>query len=276
MSRALPLTVAGLKAGYGDRAVLDGLSLPPFEPGGITALVGPNGAGKSTLLRVIAGLVPATGSIRLGDRELIGAAPRLRAESVAFMPQTLPQRVALTVLETVLSALKASPFEGQPQDETEARHRAVAILERIGIADLGLRYLDHLSGGQRQLASLAQVAVRQPAVLLLDEPTSSLDLKYQVVVMQLVRELAAEGRIVVVVLHDLSLAARWADRIVVLERGAVRAAGEPGVAITRDVLGSVYGVDARVERCSRGQLQVIVDGLVDSGADPNRVDGGGR
>jgi len=267
MSRALPLSVSGLQAGYGDRTVLDGLSLPPFEPGQITALVGPNGAGKSTLLRVIAGLVPARGSIRLGDRELLGAAPRFRAESVAFMPQTLPQRVALTVLETVLSALKASPFDGRPEDETEARHRAVAILERIGIADLGLRYLDHLSGGQRQLASLAQVAVRQPAVLLLDEPTSSLDLKYQVVVMQLVRELAAEGRIVVVVLHDLSLAARWADRVVVLERGAVRAAGEPGMAITRDVLASVYGVDARVERCSQGHLQVIVDGLVASASD---------
>ena len=141
------------------------------------------------------------------------------------MPQTLPQRVALTVLEAVIAALRASPLADRDRPADERATRAVAVLERVGIADLALEPLDHLSGGQRQLASLAQAIVREPAVLLLDEPTSALDLRHQVVVMTLVREFAAEGRIVIVVVHDLSLAARWADQVVVLEQG--RAVGPP-------------------------------------------------
>jgi iron complex transport system ATP-binding protein len=103
--------------------------------------------------------------------------------------------------------------------------------------------------------------VRDPAVLLLDEPTSALDLRHQMVVTDIVRRFADGGRIVIVVVHDLSLAARWADRIVVLGQGVAHAVGTPGEALTPDVLARVYGVRARVERCTRGRLQVIVDGV---------------
>ena len=138
----------------------------------------------------------------------------------------------------------------------------MATLERVGIGDLALSPLDHLSGGERQLASLAQAIVREPALLLLDEPTSALDLRHQVVVMELVRELAAEGRIVVVVLHDLNLAVRWAGHVVVLDQGRAVAVGPPGDAISPDVLARVYGVAARIEPVGQGRSQIVVDGLM--------------
>lgn len=262
MDPSLVLKVSNLSAGYGPRTVLHGLDLSPLRDGSVTALVGPNGAGKSTLLRVLAGLLPGHGSVRLGDRELLRLSPRTRAADVGFMPQTLPQRVALTVLEGVIAALRASPVRDAGTGGLDAPRRAMETLERMGIGELAHEPLDHLSGGQRQLASLAQAIVRDPSVLLLDEPTSALDLRHQVIVVDLVRRFAASGRIVIVVVHDLSLAARWAAHVVVVHRGRVHAAGPPAEALKPDVLADVYGVDARVERCSRGTLQIMVDGVV--------------
>lgn len=253
------LSITDLSAGYGARPVLHGLTLPPIEAGHITALVGPNGAGKSTLLRVLAGLLPARGSVTLGTRDLVSASLSEHTAHVSFMPQLQPQRVTLSVLESVIAALKASPIEGERLSTAQAEQRAVAVLERVGIVDLALSVLGHLSGGQRQLVSLAQAIVRDPEVLLLDEPTSALDLGHQVSVMHLVRDLASEGRIVIAVVHDLALAARWAADVVVMHRGRLAAAGPAGTSITPALLADVYGVRARVEHCSRGTLQVIVD-----------------
>jgi iron complex transport system ATP-binding protein len=254
-----PLTVTDLSAGYGSREVIHGLTLSPIDAGHVTALVGPNGAGKSTLLRVLAGLLPARGSVRLGTHELGRASLSEHAARVSFMPQLQPQRVTLSVLESVIAALKASPIGQTALSTAEAERRAVAILERAGIVDLALEPIGHLSGGQRQLVSLAQAIVRDPEVLLLDEPTSALDLGHQATVMHLVADLAAEGRIVVAVVHDLALAARWAAHIVVMHHGRLAAAGPAESAITPALLAEVYGVRARVERCSRGTLQVLVD-----------------
>lgn len=251
------LTVAGLHAGYGRTEVLRGVDVGPLQPGEVSMLVGPNAAGKSTLLRALAGLVQARGSVRLDGDELIGLSAGRRAERVAFMPQTLPGRVDLSVLEGVLSALMVAP--GTVQRTDEARDRAFLVLGRLGIDALALQPLGKLSGGQRQLVSLAQVIVREPHLILLDEPTSALDLRFQVVVMRMLRELASEGRVVVAVLHDLNLAARWADRVVLLHDGLVEASAAPEEALTEERLRRVYGVRSRVERCSQGTLQVIVD-----------------
>ncbi|MBS7539009.1 ABC transporter ATP-binding protein [Ancylobacter lacus] len=259
MSEAAALAVQGLSAGYGGRAVLAGLSLPPVRPGTLTGLIGPNAAGKTTLLRALAGLVPAKGSVRLGAVELARLDGPARARHVTYMPQSLPQRSGLTVLESVLAAGRAS---AAALPERAARLHALETLERLGIADLALRSLAALSGGQRQLASLAQCLVRAPALLLLDEPTSALDIRHQHGVMQLAAEVAAErGMVVLAVLHDIALASRWCARLVVLAEGAVVADGPPEAAITPALLARVYGVQARVERCSRGQVQVMVDGL---------------
>ncbi|PZU60059.1 MAG: iron ABC transporter [Brevundimonas sp.] len=255
-----PLHIQGLGAGYRDRAILQGLDLAPLPAGQVVSLVGPNGAGKSTLLRAVAGLIPASGSARLGDVELNALSIRERARHVAYMPQTLPQDVALTVLETVIAALEASPLDGPPRGAAEA---AMAVLERVGAADLAGRRLDRLSGGQRQIAALAQAMARQPRVLLLDEPTSALDLRHQLEVLTLARDYARErAAVVVMVLHDLQAAARASDHVVVLAQGRLRVEGPPAQAITPQVLADVWRVRARVEPCARGQLQVMVDAVL--------------
>lgn len=260
MSTLRSLAISDLTAGYRNRPVLRNLNLTAFEPGKVTALVGPNAAGKSTLLRSLAGLVPATGSIRLGDLDLNALGLTERAQHVAFMPQTLPQNAELSVLEGVIGALKASPIAEFDSSNAEARRRAVEVLDRLDILELAMDGIGRLSGGQRQLASLAQAIVRAPHLLLLDEPTSALDLRHQLDVMMVVRSLAREGRIVVVVLHDLTLAATWADHLVVLHHGAVAAEGPPEQALQPAILSAVYAVEARVERCSRGRIHVMVDG----------------
>ncbi|ARU05878.1 iron ABC transporter [Comamonas serinivorans] len=262
------LQVRGLSTGYRDRQIIRQVDLPTFRPGEVHALLGPNAAGKSTLMRALAGLQPATGSVRLGVQELIGLSLAEHARRVTYMPQTLPQGVALSVLESVLGALRASatgdPAVGAgPASHAASEQRAVAILERVGILHLALEGLDHLSGGQRQLVSLAQSLVREPRVLLLDEPISALDLQHQLRVMRLVQELARErGMIAILVLHDLQIAARWSDGVVMLSQGAVVAMGTPAEAITPATLARVYGVQARVEHCSRGGLQIMVDDVL--------------
>ena len=269
------LSIEGLSVFYGRRPIIDTLTLPPVVGGGVTALIGPNAAGKTTLLRALAGLVPAKGSVRLGHAALTGpTAPIVHpieltalpisqhARHVTYMPQALPQRVALTVFEATLSALMSARSD-VVLSQAKAQARALAVLERLGILDLSRRGLDELSGGQRQLASLAQSLVREPTVLLLDEPTSALDIHHQMRVMQRVAELARERSIIVViVLHDIAQAARYAQRIVVLEQGLVAADGPPEQAITPAMLARVYKVEARVEPCSQGFLQVIVDRAV--------------
>lgn len=260
MTAALHIT--GMTVGYRDRAVVTDLSLAPLVAGEVAALVGPNGAGKSTLLRAIAGLQPASGSLRLGDIRLEALSIGERARHVTYMPQTLPQDVALTVLETVIAALEASPPETRDLDRSAAE-TAMAALQRVGAADLAGRRLDRLSGGQRQIAGLAQAIVRRPRVLLLDEPTSALDLRHQLQVLTLARDYARqEQAVVVLVLHDLQAAARISDRIVVLAAGRVHAEGSPAEAITPDVLAQVWQVRARVEPCARGLLQVMVDDIL--------------
>lgn len=249
------LTISLLTSGYPNRPVIRDISLDKISSGEITALVGPNAAGKSTLLRALAGLLPATGEASLGGQNLLRLSTRDRADLMGFMPQSVPQATGLTVLEGMLGALHVAGHGGGKA----VVKAAVDVLAEIGIAELALRPLHALSGGQRQLASLAQAIVRRPRLLLLDEPTSALDLRHQFDVMSMVRAYVRNGRIAVVVLHDLTFAARWADRIIVMKDGALNAAGPPDAAITADMLASVYGVKARVQRCERGFLQVMVD-----------------
>ena len=248
------LLIEGLTVSYGRRRIVEGLDLPPLMPGEITVLAGPNAAGKSTLLKGIAGLLPTRGRVMFGGRDLGALSAGDRARTLGFMPQTLPSGAALSVLESVIAARSASG-EGAGADRA-----AMAVLERLGIGPLALDPLDRLSGGQRQMVGLAQALVRDPALLLLDEPTSALDMARQVRLLTEVRCVAAEGRVVLAVLHDLALAAQWADRIAVLHKGRLHSFGTPAEVVTPAMLAEVYGVEARVERCSRGRLMVLIDG----------------
>lgn len=252
----MSLIARDISVRFGARRVLDGLTLPELKAGEVTVLAGPNAAGKSTLLRAIAQLVPHQGSTVLDGKDLARIPALDRARLVGFMPQTLPSGSSLIALETVIAALRA----GRSIPAHQADAAAMAVMEKLGIAALALEPLDSLSGGQRQMVSLAQAIVRDPRLLLLDEPTSALDLARQVRLLSELRRLAAEGRVVVAVLHDLALAAQWADRIVLIHNGHVHAEGAPDSVLTPALLAQVYGVDARVERCSRGRLMVLIDG----------------
>jgi iron complex transport system ATP-binding protein len=227
------LRLGQIRAGYRGRDVLGGIDLE-LAPGAVTALIGPNGSGKSTLLKAAAGLLPARGTVERAPDAVIG-----------YLPQDVGARAVLTVLETaLLGRVGTLGLRVAPSDLAAA----AATLDLLGLAGLADRHLDELSGGQRQLAFIAQVLARRPSILLLDEPTSTLDLRNQVEVLEKVRALTATHRLAtLVVLHDLNAAARFADRLVLLAHGLVRCAGAPETVLRPDLLAEVYGVAVFVQ-----------------------------
>ncbi|AZV37801.1 ABC transporter ATP-binding protein [Komagataeibacter xylinus] len=246
---------------YGRRTVLDDISVGPFPPGRVSALLGPNGSGKSTLLRALAGLGEATGRVMLGVDDLTGLTLARRTRRCLYLPQALPAMVHLQVLESMLAAQHATGVV-PPDVQGDEIDAALHMLDVFGIADLSMRYMDELSGGQRQLVGLAQALGRHPDALLLDEPLSALDLHHQFAVMEILRrETAARQIVTVMVLHDLNIAVRMTDYDVILREGRIIAAGAPGAVITPVTLARTYDIVARVEKCSRGLPHVMVDGL---------------
>jgi iron complex transport system ATP-binding protein len=253
------LSLSHFYAGYPKRKVIEDLNVPQLPRGKITVLLGPNGCGKSTLLRALAGLSKGQGELWLNGEELMTQPFARRAQRVVYLPQTLPAGVHLHVLESIIVAQRASGGLHSAASETEIMH----LLEQLGIAHLAMRYLDQLSGGQKQLVGLAQSLIRRPELLLLDEPLSALDLNYQFHVMDLVRrETRLRNIVTVVVVHDINIALRHADHALMLKNGTLLADGEPAQVITPDTLAQVYGVRGRIECCSQGMPQVMIDGLV--------------
>lgn len=248
------VAAAGVSFSYGSQPVLRDVNVPPLPAGSVTALVGPNAAGKSTLLKCIAGLLRHRGRITLDGADVSSLPRREVARRVSFLPQDVPVHAVLTVFEAVLLAQRPP---GAWRVGRDAPARVEDVLRRLGLEDLALRYLNELSGGQRQLVSIAQALARPARVLLLDEPTGSLDLQRQLEVLALVRRHATERAVTAIVsIHDLNLAGRHAERVVVLHRGGVYAAGPPAEVLTAAMLGDVYGVDARVGVDGDGHPQV--------------------
>jgi iron complex transport system ATP-binding protein len=252
------LGIHALSVMYGRRLVLDSLDVGVLPRAQVSALLGPNGSGKSTLLRALAGLTRAhAGTLSLDGEPLALSISSARSHSVVYLPQSLPAGVRLQVLESVLVAARATS-----RPNVDDAEQALAVLTRLGIDDLALRTLDSLSGGQRQLVGLAQALVRDPQVLLLDEPLSALDLNHQFHVMSVLREITRERDLVtVVVLHDINAAMHGCDYAMLLHEGRSVHAGKPADVITPAALARVFGVRARVEPCSRGRLQVLIDGI---------------
>ncbi len=256
----MTLSISNLSSGYRARSVLQQITLPSIPAGSLVALIGPNGVGKSTLVRALAGLQPASGQVTLQDEPLATLSPRERQRRVAYLPQTLPQATSLVVYEMLLGAAYLSGETVQAQI-TAAIAR---VADSLGITELMLRRLSELSGGQRQMVGLAQVLVRQAPLLLLDEPTSALDLRWQLNVLEVVRRYVRERQaIALVASHDLNLALRFADQVIMLAPGGDCRMGEPLQVVTPDSLQTCYGVQGRVETCSLGYPVVLVDGVAD-------------
>ncbi len=254
------LSLQDIYAGYAGKSVLTGVSLSDIAPGQILALTGPNAAGKSTVLKAIAGFLPVRGRIMLGTEEITKLKPFQRAGKISYMPQALPRGVGLNVFESVLSALRIASRHGTTISGLSLERQAAALIEKLELGEIALSNIDMLSGGQKQMAALAQALVGNPSVLLLDEPTSALDLRHQDEFMRVIRSVASSGTIVVVILHELALAARMSDRIAVLSKGRIAAEGPPVEVLNRDVLAKVWGIDAEVTLNERGSLMIDVLG----------------
>lgn len=241
------LALRDVTAGYGAEPVLRGVSLA-VAPGEVVGLVGPNGSGKTTLVRVASrALRPSAGMVRVGGVDPFEVGGRAAARLVAVVPQDLAPVFAFTALEIVLMgrAPHGSPWRsGSAGDWAAAR----AAMEATEVLHLGDRPLEELSGGERRRVVLAQALAQDAPVLLLDEPTTHLDLRHLLDLLALVRRLAAaEARAVLAVLHDLNLAAAVCDRMIALDRGRVVAEGSPTDVITAGFLRRVYGVEAEVQ-----------------------------
>jgi iron complex transport system ATP-binding protein len=241
----MTLTVTDASIELGARTIVDGVKLDA-PGGGLTALVGPNGAGKTTLLRGIAGLLPLeTGSVGFEGADLLALGRRSRARVVAVVEQELHAETSLTVRAAV--ELGRTPHRSLLAAASAADDDAVtAALATVEMTDFADRLFDSLSGGERQRVHLARALAQQPRLLLLDEPTNHLDIRAQLSTLELLRRLAHDGVTAVAALHDLTLAATYADQVVVLAGGRVVATGDPRSVLTAELIHDVYGVRATV------------------------------
>ena len=246
-------------AGYGGGAVLQGITLE-VRRGEVLGVTGPNGAGKSTLLKVLSGrLRPMAGEVRIGDSVISSLPSRERARRIAVIAQGPRLEFPFTVREFV--AQGRYPHLGPFRKVGAADELAIAgALAEVGLADRAECRVDLLSGGEAQRAWLARGLCQEAETLLLDEPASFLDAGYQAVFCGVLRRLAAEGRAVLCVLHDLNLAARVCDRLVLLEAGRIAADGAPREVLRREVLGRVYGGEPLVSEVEDGFPVVVFPG----------------
>lgn len=234
----IALELVGATAALGGRTVLDAVSLS-VAAGELVAVVGPNGAGKSSAIRALAGLLPLTGGqARLGGDGTTGLSARGRAERAAYLPQE--RRIAWNLPAAEVAALGA-PFLAAGDALTRAR----AALDEMEAGHLADRGVAEMSGGERARVLLARALTTDARALLADEPTAGLDPEAQLMVLERLKARALGGQAVLVSLHDLALAARFADRVVVLDGGRVVADGAPMAALTPEVMVRVFGLAAR-------------------------------
>ncbi|GAA1186557.1 ABC transporter ATP-binding protein [Ornithinimicrobium humiphilum] len=249
LTPAAALRAHDLRVAYDGTEVLRGMDLE-LRTGEWLGLIGPNGSGKSTLLRALVGLVPSSGSVELGT----GGTPG--PTDLSLMPQSPELPPGMTVVEYVL--LGRTAHLGWLRSESESDRRvAIDVLRRLGLASFAGRTVRQLSGGEAQRVVIARALAQQSPVLLLDEPTSALDVGHQVEVLELVDELRREdGLTVVAAMHDLGTAARYADRLALLDRGSLAALGSPAEVLSEDLVSRVYGHPVRVHELD-GHLVVV-------------------
>lgn len=242
----MKLIVEGLSVRYGATQAIQEVDVAA-HPDEVLAVIGPNGSGKSSLVKAIAGLVKHEGVVSFDGSPV-------RPERIGYMPQDIGARAALTVLEAVLlGRLGRLGLRVRPEDLAAVE----AVLGELDLMPLASRYLAELSGGQRQLVFLAQALASEPSLLLLDEPISALDIRHQLGGMEIVlRMTKSRGLTTLVILHDLNIAARFADRVLVMRAGRAICCGRPEAVIDAAMVASVFGVEATLSADLDGRLIV--------------------
>lgn len=253
----MAIEVANLSAGYRQRTVLKEINAR-FPKGNITAIIGPNGSGKSTFLRVLARRLPlSSGSVKLNGINIDRYSALEFARHVAFLPQTPGNGVGYTVEELV-------GFGRFPHRSGKLINKRIVTkaLERTGLLELRNRKMREISGGEQQRAWLAMVLAQQPEFLLLDEPSTFLDLRHQLEIMELLKTLNHELQItVIMVLHDPQLAALFSQRIMVIAKGEVVASGAPETVLTPELFAGIFGVSANINKNADGLFCFTATGL---------------
>ncbi|MCX4690347.1 ABC transporter ATP-binding protein [Kitasatospora purpeofusca] len=251
------LAARGVTVGYGERTVIDALDVT-IPTGLVTTIIGPNGCGKSTLLRTLSRLLrPSRGSVVLDGEDIATLRTRDVAKRLGLLPQSPVAPEGLTVADLVARGRHPhqSWLRQWSSDDASVVEDALAM---TGVSDLADRPVDSLSGGQRQRVWISMTLAQGTDLLLLDEPTTYLDLAHAIDVLDLVDDLHESGRTVVMVLHDLNLAARYSDNLIVMKAGAVLAQGHPRDVVTAELLHEAFGLRARVIDDPVGDRPLIV------------------
>ena len=242
---AAALVARGLHVRLGRREVLRGVDIA-FPPGRLTVVVGPNGAGKTTLLRALAGLIPpSAGSVAFGEAPVHAMTRVERARALAYLPQN--GEISWPLPVGALVALGRLPYGEAPGRLSDDGRLAVTeAIVAVGLLGFEDRPVTELSGGERGRALLARALATKAPALLADEPVAALDPRHQLLVLEVLRGLVRSGRLVVAVMHDLSLASRFADEIVLMDGGRIVAQGTAGEVLTASRLEAVFGIEAVV------------------------------
>ena len=258
----MTIEARGLAVAYGKRRILHGVDFSA-RPGEVTMIIGPNGSGKTTLMRALTGEVPATGSIAINDKALGDYPAHMLAATRAVLPQDTALAFPFTVAEVVGLGVTAGPMLA---NNDARRQRIVDALDAVDLPGFAGRYYQELSGGERQRVQLARVLCQiwnpvsphhGPRWLFLDEPVSSLDIRHQLMIMELAGNYARRGGGVIAVMHDLNLTAMFGDRITLISSGEVAATGTPEEVLQDETLADVFGCALKVGEVPRDHLFVL-------------------
>jgi iron complex transport system ATP-binding protein len=243
----IEIEVRDVKVHYRSVKALDGVSIS-VRGGEVLSIIGPNGAGKSTLLRVINGVLkPHLGTVLIDKTPIRDLRPKDVAKRVGYVPQGLRATGMLTVYDFVMTGRRPYVSFAPTKEDEEEVYRA---LEAVGISELADRALEELSGGELQRAVIARALAGDPEIMLLDEPTGNLDLKYQAELLNLIRAMRSRGLTIIMAMHDLTQAYRISDKVLMLKNGRAFAAGRPEDVLTPDNILNVYGVPvALIKEC---------------------------